>query len=269
MRPVPIPLIAVTIVSVSLSCAQSPQWKFQLSSSAGSVADGDSVKIEMQAAETTVVRLRVVGPVSEPVTFSAAGPPAFGSLQGPVLRLSPGRQDAGEYTVTVTASAGGDSQTASLHLVVHGYNSAPEWNGTLSFYDNHGFRTMYCPGPLCTADGTPKLEFWVCEEEGDGIIIDVEVVRRGQQFTKVPTHSSSVPSNPHPPNCGAVQVALAGLTLEQSYDFAVRISDEFRAVAKKAGAPDGRNYDQYWGFDQGACTTRKCACISSGVAFLH
>jgi hypothetical protein len=267
MKPVQSLLLLAAVAIASVSCSPSPQWKLELSSSTAAATDGQSFKIELKAAETTVVELLVVGSAPGSVQFTAANLPAFGTLQGPVLRFSPGRQDAGEYDVTVTATAGGDSQSVVLDLVVDRFNSAPTIS-LLSFSDNHGWRDFtYCPGPSCTLDGPARLDLDVCDAEGDGITVEVEVVRRGEPFTKTPTYVGSIPRrDPYVTGCGDVLVPLTGLTLEQSYDFAYRVSDEFGAVMKKPGAPDGWNAGDLLKFDQGPCTTRKCACVGSGPA---
>src|SRR2546423_2693004 len=75
--------------------------------------------------------------------------------------------------------------------------------------------------------------------------IDVEVFRRGDPFSKVATHSATVPprnpymTNPDSQYCADVVVALTGLTPEQSYDFAFRLSDEFGAVISRVRPTGG------------------------------
>ena len=49
----PIVVVPAAIVCGSLSCGQGSHWKLELSSSTASSAEGQNLKIEMQAAETT------------------------------------------------------------------------------------------------------------------------------------------------------------------------------------------------------------------------
>src|SRR5438128_12699921 len=99
--------------------------------------------------------------------------------------------------------------------------------------------------------------------------LDVEVVARGEPLRKVPTHSASIAgvrwsTQRAYSNCVPVplSVPLTGLTPEQSYDFAMRVSDEFGAVAN-AQSSDGWSHTPDFGFDQGPCATRQCACLPS------
>src|SRR6266850_5978436 len=89
-----------------------------------------------------------------------------------VLKLSPGRGDAGEYKVMVSATDGADSQTALLDLVVNRNHSPPTWSGAVRFYDGHGFRDLHCPGAYCVGDGTVRLGVYACDAEGDGIRLE-------------------------------------------------------------------------------------------------
>jgi hypothetical protein len=58
---------------------------------------------------------------------------------------------------------------------------------------------------------------------------------------------------------------MFGLTPEISYDFAYRVRDEFGAIggSRYSGVvgPDGWISSPRFGFDQGPCTTRQCACL--------
>src|SRR4051812_45614401 len=101
---------------------------------------------------------------------------------------------------------------------------------------------VMCPSPWCTVGVDPYLLVYACDAEGDALVADVEVVPRGQPFSRKPTFSGSWPAvYPAPPggNCAAVRVPMPGLTPEQSYDFAVRVSDEFGAVFERWYSSDG------------------------------
>jgi hypothetical protein len=96
------------------------------------------------------------------------------------------------------------------------------------------------------------------------MVLDVEVVPRGQPFSKKPTFTATVPGvNPPDSNgggCASVTVEMPDLAPEQSYDFAMRLSDEFGAVALVPGVPDGWIQSPLMAFDQGPCTSKRCAC---------
>jgi len=196
-------------------------------------------------------------------------------MQGPELKLSPARPDAGEYELTLTATDGAESQSVSLGVVVHRDNSPPRWFGRLdmtSLLDDSGLRRDSCPGLFrnCTVHGTLKVWIDACDPEGDRITLDVEVVPLGQPLTKVPTHSITVPSGYNwipDQTCPHTELVaeLTGLKAEQSYQFALRVSDELGAVAKFPWAPDGWLHDDSFTFDQGPCTDRQCACVMPGV----
>ena len=265
-----------------LSCGrQSPQFRVQLPSSVTN-AEGESPTVEMRAGETLSIAFVLVGNVPDHVTFSATGLPSFATLSGAVLTLAPTRRDQGEFTFTVAASAGSESASTSVRLVVSLSNTAPTWNGQVWPYlveDDKGFHhAMICPGPHCTIVGTMKVHLNVCDDDGDGINLDVEVVPRGQAFSGQATYSGSLPrlsgpsNNPYKPtqNCGQLSVALPGLSPDQSYEFTLRISDEFGATAVYSTWADDHGWmhppsHMPWYFDQGPCTTRTCGCVPAGL----
>jgi hypothetical protein len=272
-------IVSVAVLIAVMGCSSTPgaQFHLELSSSGTSASTGGSVKVQMRAGEIRTVQLLVVGSVPSSITFGANELPEFATLQGPMLTLSPGRADAGEYTITLTATSDGESQSAVLDVVVDRFNNAPTWTPpTLAFFgDDKGspnsVRLWTCPGPTtCTADGTPHVLLTACDADGDTMTFDVEIVLRGQTFSKVPTHSASMkPPSPYSsdPICVNLSLSLGGLERERSYDFAVRVSDEFGAIARVVGSVDGWVHRPEWGFDQGPCATRQCACKPSGTSF--
>jgi len=157
---------------------------------------------------------------------------------------------------------------------VEHHNTTPTWTffgGDFNYSDDVPYFRYYCPqAAYCTASGIPNLGTSACDADGDAMTFDVEVVRRGQAFTRVPNYSQKSARNP-PDNCAGFGIALTGLTQEDSYVFAMRLSDEWGAVAIPPNAPagwvspDGWVSDPAWGFDQGPCTTRQCACLPSGT----
>jgi hypothetical protein len=262
-----------------------PQFELRLASSAGTLG-GDSTTIDMQTGETRSIAFMLVGSPSGRIAFSAQGLPTFATLSGPLLMLTPTRRDQGEFMVTVTASAGAESASISLRIVVHRQPTPPTWVDLgLPYFlsdDKGPHHKSICPGPYCTTVGTPKLTAQLCDDSGDAINFEVEVVPRGQPFVGRATHSSSLArssgSGPSYPtaHCGTVIVALTGLVAEQSYAFRLRISDEFGVVAASPPADAGGwvyppagghvGFMGFFEFDQGPCTTRTCSCVPSGRA---
>ncbi len=252
-------VLFISSIHCGTGSTQSSSFRLQIS---GESTDVVVPRITMQGGETRLVQLLVVGAVPGPVTFSAQGP-AFVTLDGPLLTLSPARADQGEYAITVMAKSGSQTASTSLDLVVNRYNSPPRFFAdTVGLGDDRMNGRFLCPNPsFCTAFGTPKLWLAGCDPEGDGMTMDVEVVIRGHPFSGQPSYSRSTSAVF---NCGAgiiwnVTVSLPGLATEQSYDFAVRLTDQF-------GATNGWVTRPMWGFDQGPCVTRQCACAQpSGI----
>ncbi len=251
---------ALLVFAWAIHCGSQPS-QFRLEISSSLTNDVAAPRITMQAGETRLVELLVVGAVPGPVTFSTEGLPAFGRLDGPILTLSPARIDQGEYAITLMAKSGNQTASSSLDLVVNRFNSPPQGPRTAILGDDR-IDTRYfpaCPGPgTCVAYGTPKLWTGACDPEGDGMTIDVEVVLRGHPFTGHPSYSTTTTESF---NCGSpilwtTAISLPGLEREQSYDFALRATDQF-------GATNGWVRYPIYGFDQGPCVTRQCACYPS------
>jgi hypothetical protein len=92
----------------------SPQSRLELqlisSGTVASAEDGAVASISMRTGETRTVEI-VALRASAVVTYSAIGLPPFAVLDGPLLTLTPARRDAGQYALTLTATAG-DQSTA-------------------------------------------------------------------------------------------------------------------------------------------------------------
>jgi hypothetical protein len=264
--------LRILLTVLFLGCASGTEQHFHLNlPSSVSKSDGGVPRLEMRAGEIRVLQLLVVGSVPGPVAISAFNPPPFVTLDGPLVTFAPSRQDAGDYQVTLQATSGSETESVTLLVTVGRFNSAPRWT---PFFQAQGFGDdldgwrFVCPSPeICTAGPNPFIATYACDAEGDGVVADVEVVPRGQPFAKKTSYSQSFPAIYPPPeggNCRNFQVRLPGLAPERSYDFAVRVSDEFGAVAQVAGSPDGWYHTAHEGFDQGPCATRQCACAPSG-----
>src|SRR6267154_3043213 len=127
----------------------------QLSSS--DAVDGAAPRIAMRAGETRTVVVVAIG-ADGTVTYGGRELPAFAKLDGPILTLSPQRQEAGEYSLSLSATDGHDSVTAELALSVARENTAPSWASGNEFSfggfgdDTNGTRYLACPGAAtCTA----------------------------------------------------------------------------------------------------------------------
>jgi hypothetical protein len=164
----------------------------------------------------------------------------------------------------VTATSRGMSSSAPVDLVVSRFNNAPRWVNvfwTAYFGDDKGYRGEgACPSPAtCTAYGAPHISLGsVVDDDGDALHADVEVVPHGQPFTGTPTFSSAIGAD------GNVMVTFAGLAAGTRYDFAVRVSDAFGAIANPSPSGDGWVTWTEWGFEQGPCTGTQCACLPAG-----
>ena len=219
----------------------------------------------------------MIGTVQSAVSFSLEGAPAFATLEGSLVTLAPQRADQGDYTFSIRATAGSQSQAATVTVSVNRFNTAPRFPNQIGLSDDTGWRySGFCPSPaFCTTLGTPVLLIGFCDDEGDGVTVDAEVVERGHPFAKKPTHSIKAPARVLGPEragtCGGVELPLAALPAGRSYDFALRITDEFGAVAAvPATAPatdDGWSADPRFGFDQGPCADGQCACAMSGMGY--
>src|SRR5437868_2982741 len=261
------------ILAASCGPGGSAHFMLQVGSQANS-NDGPAA-LTLRGGETKTLGLLVVGTVPGPVTFSGKNLPSFATLSGSVLTLAPTRADMGDYSLTLIATASGESQSSILRISVLRSNSPPA-GGFEYFTDDTSHYTNTCPNPAtCTAIGTPVLHLRFCDAEGDGVTTELEVVERGRAFTKTPTYSTFVPAGAairfNDGTCADVTFPIQGLTLQRSYDFAMRFSDEFGAVTTHNNnnpdvvtAPDGWMTSVFWGFDQGPCTTRTCACLPSG-----
>jgi hypothetical protein len=245
----------------AVHCGTPSPGRLRLEIASATPSDVAAPRITMRTGETKLVQLLAIGGVG-PVTFAARDLPRFATLQGPILTFSPARPDRGEYAMTLIATSGNETASTPLDLVVERDNTAPRlFEGPVVVHmgdDRIRDRYMRCPSPVaCTAFGTPKLEALGCDAEGDRITFEVEVIRRGQPFSGEPNYAAAANDRctcSQDPVC-YLWISLPGLELEQSYDFAVRLSDEFGATegwVRRLGV---------LGFDQGPCTTRQCACV--------
>jgi hypothetical protein len=86
---------------------------------AGSSGDGSSrTPLTIGAGETKSFALLVVGLDASAATLRAEGLPAFATLTGFTLTLSPTADDTGTYTFSITASAGNETARGRFTLTV-------------------------------------------------------------------------------------------------------------------------------------------------------
>lgn len=258
----------------ALGCGAGSHLKLQLTSS-DSTSDGGSLTIQMQTDETRTIELIAIG-ATGPVTFSGDKLPAFAALQGPFLTLAPKRSDAGGYALTLMATAGGGSSSATLDVIVALLNTPPTWSTDNPFLAS--VTTLARVTCLSVSDGlydrTPSLRVSVSlrrrrrrhrrgrrgRSPGTAVFEAAHLLGDGsgrlstshRQRRKLPV---------------SMRVPLPGLTPQDSYDYSVRVSDGFGAVAQVAGSTDGWYHAANMGFDQSPCTTRQCACMGAGSPY--
>lgn len=276
--------------AVAAACGQGSSTErphFQLALTSQDSSTGSAPATTMTGGDSRVIELLVIGTVSGPVTFSARKLPPFATLKGPLVTLSPARMDAGTFPLEIDATDGRETATAAIDVVVERYNTAPRgaFNWIEDMPDREIVRAPFdCPSSqFCTVFGIPKIYMFVCDDENDAITVSVEIVPRGQPFTKVPTYSVTAPagsakavtgSSPLAGSyCQNILLPMPGLEVEHSYDFAIKLSDQSangkvdtEYWARGATSDDGWVRAPASGFDVGPCSTRTCACMPDAAS---
>lgn len=256
--------VIVGLLTLAVACGR--QATTPATSSFKLVVPGTA--IEMQGGETRQIQLLVIGAEGDQVTFSGQLP-AFASLTDSLLTLAPRRSDSGEYQIALTATAGGQSTSANLRVIVSVPNTPPNWmpiqtmmgDAKLGVVSNSPFcgntTCMICPSDNCLLANPPSIYTILCDAERDAVTVDVDVVERGAAFTKNPTYSASGPvgvaQTPNclvgAPDCVCLQVVLTSSTNGASYDFAIRVKDSRGSVTSFSYAPDGWVHLTDWTFN--------------------
>src|SRR6266404_2846386 len=98
-------VLSLLVAIVVAACSGEPEEQLQLQIAAPdeSTMKGDSSGIQMQAGDKLVVALVAIGAKHGPVAFLGDALPAFASLDGQLLTLSPARSEAGEYSLRLSA----------------------------------------------------------------------------------------------------------------------------------------------------------------------
>jgi len=176
----------------------------------------DADHVEVQAGQTLLVQLVVVGASNRPVSIASRDLPAFATIQDHILRLAPQRADSGDYRITLTATAGADSATATLLVSVLRANTAPRVVGFVLNGELVPQSFVY--------ESPVELDFYVCDDEGDSMRLDLEIVESGAPFTGTPTHSVSV-AGP----CNHAIVSVTNAAPGRAYTFRRRLVDALGA----------------------------------------
>jgi hypothetical protein len=263
------------LILMLVACGRG-ESSFHLDVAASDLDEGAGIPtVSLETDQTRSVFFVAVGSATDRIVFSSPSLPRFATLDGPLLTLSPTRQDQGQVDIDVIARTDSASARATLRVRVTRPNRAPHWSfgSPYLLLDDHGLHHgIICPGPYCTLIGTAKVTLNACDEDGDGINLEVEVVERGKPFSGKPTYSTSLPpSAAHAPdvgnrNCGQLTVPLSGLPVDRWYQFELRVMDEFGAAALMGSASDSQGWTSFghWYFDQGPCTAGACACLPPG-----
>lgn len=262
-------LVGITLFAVACGTGQPSDVATRQGQLTLKAGDG---RFEMQGGETLVVQLLVVGTSGDgpPATITSADLPAFAALDGLQLRFTPSRGQGGTYHMALIATSGSQTANADVQLTVRVPETAPtiDWIGLSDATYGHrdGFICGLINSDRCTLFGLGAVELPVCDAEGDAITVDVEVVARGQPFLGKPTYSVTS-TRGSSPNCPFLSVPLTGLQTDQSYDFAVRVTDELGNVNTSGTSTYQADRDGWirdavrLGFDQGPCSLHQCACV--------
>ncbi len=217
--------------------------------------------LNMVGGETRELAILVLGANADQATISGELP-AFAKIAGSILTVSPARTDAGVYSLMLTATTGTDSVSLVLDVVVAAPNTPPTWDvGGIAMGDDVGVygtepctpwlstACQACPDSWCGLVGTPWVYVESCDNDGDAVTVDLDVVALGQSFTGTPAYSRTgqVGQSQDPSgrcgtsraNCSCFGVAVSGLSPGSSYHFAVRVTDAMGAVAIFSDAPNG------------------------------
>ncbi|MBX7099767.1 MAG: hypothetical protein K1X89_18775 [Myxococcaceae bacterium] len=142
--------------------------------------------VTLTAGTSTMVTLVASDPDGDVVTLSATNLPAYASLMGTTLKISPAVGDLDNRQVTVTAT---DPSLAtdqkSFTLVVNAPANQPPVVSALAQLD--AANVAVNPGDKVT--NPPKLQAKVDDPENGSVRIEAEVILTGATFTDTATHS--------------------------------------------------------------------------------
>lgn len=122
--------------------------------------------IELDAPTRLAVHLFVINPPSEEVTISSPNLPAFATISGDNLVLSPQYADRGDHVIDLVATSGTSETTSYLRLHITGTNTRPTF-GSLFQPTFVGGYTSHAP--------YPQLRVGVCDRERQAITVNATV----------------------------------------------------------------------------------------------
>jgi hypothetical protein len=193
-------------------------------SSSLALSVGDPVTV--QAGDTLLIEVVVVGADGRGVTLSAPDLPSFVTLTGSQFRLAPDRSVApGEYDVTVVATAGSETASATLSITVKRFNTAPVL-GMIDFFED-GHEKCACDYSFelnandCRFASDPVLTGGASDDENDDVVFDFEFRDAGEPLSGIPDYSIRAPPN-HQPTAFQQTVTLAPGGI---YTMAFRVCD--------------------------------------------
>jgi hypothetical protein len=221
----------------------------------------DGAPLEVVAGTTTVVQILVMGDGAGSALISSPGLPAFATLTGARLTLAPTREHEGDYAIALVATAGSSEATASLDVRVSRPNTAPvaDENLVVMLDDGWSRNISTCPGQRCAIAGTPSVEVFVTDADGDPVTVELELVEAGQPFPGTATYATTSAAFP-------VDFPLPGLIPGTAYEFAIRARDAVGAWW--ASSPGGQWFEWpgRYTFTQGPCSAdTPCWCGPTGT----
>lgn len=177
--------------------------------------------LDVAAGSITVAYLLAVGADGD-VVFTADGLPDFATLEGNKLTLAPQRTDAGRYEVSITATAGTESDTKMLAVLVAPPNAAPVLGGLwVVDYASGGYPSGTWGACFLDPFGDGAID----DADGDEVKFEAEVVPTGVPATGVATHSSAFGPT------GQRRVDLTGFAPDVPYDLYFRAVDSMGAAS--------------------------------------
>ncbi|MBX7100866.1 MAG: hypothetical protein K1X89_24340 [Myxococcaceae bacterium] len=197
------------------------------SSSALALSLGDPVTVE--AGQTLLVQVVVLGANGRDVSLAGQSLPSFASVSGHQLRLAPDRGVApGEYPVSLTATAGAETVTSTLAVTVTRANTPPTLGEITFFEDGHPKCSCFYGDfgtDACRFASQPEVECTANDAENDGIRFEFELRDAGSPLLGVATHSIR---DPYDARSGVrKRLPLDGLAAGGTYTLAIRVCDDF------------------------------------------
>jgi hypothetical protein len=149
----------------------------------------DSQPIHMVAPTHLIVELFVVGSPVDDVTITASNAPAFASISGTTIDLTPTLADAGDYAIGLVATSGSETATAELDLHITRMNTGPMWQPVPFFSNGSSSQPPYA-----------QIRAPVCDLEHDNFTFEVSVAPLGATIPNTPDFTHFVDFAQTPPD---------------------------------------------------------------------